>query len=146
MNITITPGKLSGTVEAIPSKSMAHRMLICAAFCDRETELICPETSRDIEATVDCLKALGASILPTASGYQVIPIKAYIKIPTRNIDALDLADVIRKALGDYLSPSADANNTDIIGAFVFFKNLVGYSYKGTPYAALIHKLCFNFHQ
>lgn len=76
MNITITPGKLSGTVEAIPSKSMAHRMLICAAFCDRETELICPETSRDIQATVDCLKALGASILPTASGYQVIPIKA----------------------------------------------------------------------
>lgn len=76
MNITITPGKLSGTVEAIPSKSMAHRMLICAAFCDRETELICPETSRDIEATVDCLKALGASILPTASGYRVIPIKA----------------------------------------------------------------------
>lgn len=76
MNITITPGKLSGTVKAIPSKSMAHRMLICAAFCDRETELICPETSRDIQATVDCLKALGASILPTASGYQVIPIKA----------------------------------------------------------------------
>ena len=76
MNITITPGKLSGTVKAISSKSMAHRMLICAAFCDRETELICPETSRDIEATVDCLKALGASILPTASGYQVIPIKA----------------------------------------------------------------------
>lgn len=74
MNITITPGKLSGTVEAIPSKSMAHRMLICAAFCDRETELICPETSRDIQATLDCLKALGASILPTASGYQVIPI------------------------------------------------------------------------
>lgn len=76
MNITITPGKLSGTVKAIPSKSMAHRMLICAAFCDRETELICPETSRDIQATVDCLKALGASILPTASGYRVIPIKA----------------------------------------------------------------------
>lgn len=74
MNITITPGKLSGMVKAIPSKSMAHRMLICAAFCDRETELICPETSRDIEATVDCLKALGASILPTASGYRVIPI------------------------------------------------------------------------
>ena len=76
MNITITPGKLSGTVEAIPSKSMAHRMLICAAFCDRETELICPETSRDIQATVDCLNALGASVLPTASGYRVIPIKA----------------------------------------------------------------------
>ncbi len=75
MNRHITPAPLFGTVRAIPSKSMAHRILICAAFCDRETELICPETSRDIEATVDCLNALGASILPTASGYRVIPIK-----------------------------------------------------------------------
>ncbi len=73
MDITISPGKLSGTVTAIPSKSQAHRLLICAAFADRETELICSETNRDIEATADCLRALGADIQRTETGYLVAP-------------------------------------------------------------------------
>ena len=68
MDITITPGKLSGTITAIPSKSQAHRLLICAAFANNETTLICPDTNRDIEATVDCLNALGANIVRTADG------------------------------------------------------------------------------
>jgi 3-phosphoshikimate 1-carboxyvinyltransferase len=75
MDITITPSTLSGTIRAIPSKSHAHRLLICAAFADRETELICKETNRDIEATADCLRALGAQIMKTDSGYTVFPIE-----------------------------------------------------------------------
>lgn len=74
MDITITPGKLRGTVTAIPSKSQAHRLLICAAFADRQTQLVCPETNRDIEATADCLRALGADIQRTHTGYAVCPI------------------------------------------------------------------------
>ncbi|MBQ2785495.1 MAG: 3-phosphoshikimate 1-carboxyvinyltransferase [Oscillospiraceae bacterium] len=74
MDITITPGKLRGTVTAIPSKSQAHRLLICAAFADRPTQLVCPETNRDIEATADCLRALGADIQRTHTGYTVCPI------------------------------------------------------------------------
>ena len=77
MDITIRPGKLSGLVEAIPSKSQAHRLLICASFADRPTTLICPETNRDIEATVDCLRALGANICRTSDGYVVEPIREY---------------------------------------------------------------------
>ena len=73
MDITIQPGLLSGTVTAIPSKSQAHRFLICAAFADNETTLICPETNRDIEATVECLNALGAAITRTENGYCVVP-------------------------------------------------------------------------
>ncbi len=49
-------------------------MLICAAFADAPTELICPDTNRDIEATADCLGALGAEILRTEDGYHVNPI------------------------------------------------------------------------
>ena len=37
MDITITPGKLKGEIRVIPSKSMAHRLLICAAFSDQPT-------------------------------------------------------------------------------------------------------------
>ena len=73
MEITISPEKLSGSVSAIPSKSQAHRLLICAAFADAPTELLCPETNRDIEATADCLRSLGANILRTASGYCISP-------------------------------------------------------------------------
>ena len=78
MNITIQPSKLQGSVTVIPSKSQAHRYLICAALCDNGTQLICPETNRDIEATVDCLNALGATIVRSGSGYSVSPIQ---KIP-----------------------------------------------------------------
>lgn len=74
MNITIHPKKLRGTVNVIPSKSQAHRYLICAALSDNETELICPETNRDMDATADCLRALGAKIERTDWGYRVTPI------------------------------------------------------------------------
>ena len=75
MDITISPRPLRGTVTAIPSKSQAHRLLICAAFSDKPTTLICPDTNRDIEATADCLTALGADIRRTANGYDVIPVQ-----------------------------------------------------------------------
>lgn len=84
MDITIDPKKLRGTIAAIPSKSQAHRLLICAAFSDGPTELICPETNQDIEATADCLRSLGADIGRTANGYQVYPATHIPKSATLN--------------------------------------------------------------
>lgn len=75
MDITITPQKLRGEITVIPSKSQAHRLLICAAFADRPTHLTCPETNRDMDATVDCLNAFGAKILRTADGYTISPVQ-----------------------------------------------------------------------
>ena len=74
MDITIQPGKLHGPVEVIPSKSQAHRYLICAALADHATDIRCAETSRDMDATADCLRALGAEIQRTDWGYRVTPI------------------------------------------------------------------------
>ena len=76
MDITVLPGKLSGPISAIPSKSQAHRLLICAAFADAPTTLTCPDTNRDIEATADCLNALGAAILRTGDGYFITPVRS----------------------------------------------------------------------
>ncbi len=73
MDITIQPGKLSGQITVIPSKSQAHRLLILSAFADRETMLVCRETNRDIEATAQCLCALGAQITRTDDGFRVTP-------------------------------------------------------------------------
>ena len=84
MDITITPGILKGEIQVIPSKSQAHRLLICAAFADKATQLYCPETNRDIEATADCLRALGADIQSTDSGYVVTPVNTIPKKATLN--------------------------------------------------------------
>lgn len=75
MDFTLTPRHLRGEIEVIPSKSQAHRLLICAAFADKPTQLVCTDTNQDIEATVACLRALGAQTLATESGYTVFPIQ-----------------------------------------------------------------------
>lgn len=74
MDITIQPGLLNGSVAAIPSKSMAHRLLICASLSNHPTQLVCPEIGADIAATVRCLNALGADIRPTDGGFAIVPI------------------------------------------------------------------------
>lgn len=73
MDLTIHPRMLRGEINPIPSKSQAHRLLICAAFADKPTQLHCPDTNRDIEATVDCLNGLGATITRNEHGYLVDP-------------------------------------------------------------------------
>lgn len=62
MDLTLSPRPIGGTVRAIASKSQAHRLLICAAFAEKPTKIICAERSQDIDATVRCLCALGADI------------------------------------------------------------------------------------
>ena len=37
---TISPAPLRGTIPAIASKSMAHRLLICAALAAEPTEIV----------------------------------------------------------------------------------------------------------
>ena len=71
MRVTIRPGTLRGTVAAPPSKSMAHRMLICAALAEGESLVRPIELSEDILATADCLRALGAEIRPDGDGLRV---------------------------------------------------------------------------
>ena len=75
MDITVYPRLLNGTIQSIPSKSQAHRLLICGALSDATFHLYCPSTNDDIEATADCLNALGAHIASIEGGYWVEPIK-----------------------------------------------------------------------
>ena len=62
MKAVILPGAARGTVAAPPSKSMAHRLLICAALAPGESVIRGVDPSQDILATADCLAALGASL------------------------------------------------------------------------------------
>lgn len=61
MRVEIAKGKACGTVFAPPSKSMAHRNLICAALSEK-SQVSNVSFSQDILATLNCLEALGAKI------------------------------------------------------------------------------------
>lgn len=74
MTIQLPPGPVSGVVSAIPSKSVAHRLLICAALGVRPTVVSCAKESQDMAATVRCLTALGADITRQEGAYHVTPL------------------------------------------------------------------------
>ena len=61
MKVTIHPGKAVGSVAVPPSKSMAHRLLICAGMAEGTSKISGLDYSEDILATIDCLRALGVS-------------------------------------------------------------------------------------
>ena len=79
IDITVTPNTKQGEVTAVASKSMAHRALICAALSDAETYIVCKEKSKDILATVECLRAVGAEIHSDREGFRILPLYIFPK-------------------------------------------------------------------
>lgn len=61
MTKNIIKSTASGTVVAPPSKSYAHRMLICAGLSNQDCKVENIQLSNDIIATLNCLEALGVS-------------------------------------------------------------------------------------
>lgn len=60
--LEIKPSKLSGIVNIPPSKSMAHRAIICAFLSDGVSEIDNIELSEDILSTCHAVKTLGGDI------------------------------------------------------------------------------------
>ena len=59
MNVKITGAKTQGVINAIPSKSYAHRIAICKYLAGQTPRVDCGQfTSKDIEVTVNCLENL----------------------------------------------------------------------------------------
>jgi 3-phosphoshikimate 1-carboxyvinyltransferase len=61
-SLVINPEKLSGSITAPPSKSMAHRLLICALLAEGRSVIDNVSLSDDISATIGACEALGASV------------------------------------------------------------------------------------
>ena len=66
MNVKILKSDANGKVLAPPSKSVAHRALICGAL-SQKSNIKNLAFSKDIEATLSCLTALGAKALDKES-------------------------------------------------------------------------------
>lgn len=62
MDVKIIPSKLEGIVNIPSSKSMTHRILICAALAKGRSVITNVSFSKDIYATIDALNAMGAEI------------------------------------------------------------------------------------
>ncbi len=62
MTAVIRPSRANGIAAAPPSKSMAHRLLLCAGLCGGESTVRGVADSEDTLATIDCLRALGADV------------------------------------------------------------------------------------
>ena len=68
-------GTLRGEVTPPPSKSQAHRLLICAALAVEPCSIVCNSVNDDIMATMRCLNALGARITFSSGVFDVQPIE-----------------------------------------------------------------------
>ena len=73
--LKIYPGKLSGEVKIPPSKSMAHRAVICAALGDGVSKVTNIDYSDDIIATIEAMSSLGAKITQKEDYLEVYGIK-----------------------------------------------------------------------
>lgn len=59
MRVVISPARAVGRIKAPPSKSVAHRLLICAALADGVSVIRGISDSEDVAATLDCMASLG---------------------------------------------------------------------------------------
>jgi len=83
MVVTINPRKLKGEVSVPPSKSVAHRLIIAAALSKGTSKVENLSFSKDITATVNAMRALGAKIdikgdTALIRGIEKVPAKAEI--------------------------------------------------------------------
>ena len=74
MDKTVSPGQRAGKVTIPSSKSVVHRLLICAALGKEPVKIPYNGLSKDILATVNCLRALGADISVSEKELSVLPV------------------------------------------------------------------------
>lgn len=107
MDIRISPSRLSGRVSIPASKSCAHRAIICAALADGVSHISGVTFSKDIEATVNAMTALGASFSIDGSNITVTGISS---IPAfADIDCNESGSTLR-----FVIPIAAALGADSI--------------------------------
>lgn len=77
MDVRLSPSALGGTVAAVSSKSDVHRALIAAACADRPCRIKSNICSKDMEASMRCLNALGAKLSyeEEEQAFSVVPVQ-----------------------------------------------------------------------
>lgn len=82
MDIKIYPSKPHGEVKIPPSKSMAHRAIICASLADGKSKISNIAYSQDIRTTIEGMKKLGAEITEQGNTLTITGIKNFKGVDT----------------------------------------------------------------
>ena len=107
----IQPSRLQGSVTVPPSKSMAHRALLCAGLAAGETRIQGILPSQDMEATCRALTALGASIVRQGSLARVQGVAGRPKAPQGPVDCGESGSTLRFLIPAFALASAPARLT-----------------------------------
>ena len=95
MKAVIKPSKSQGSVKIPPSKSMAHRAIICAALSDGVSVISNIDYSVDISTTIDCMRKLGAEIDCKESSVTVKGISSFENIRDTHIECNESGSTLR---------------------------------------------------
>ena len=107
----IQPSRLQGSVTVPPSKSMAHRALLCAGLAAGTTQIQGILPSQDMEATCRALTALGASIARQGSLARVQGVAGRPKVPQGPVDCGESGSTLRFLIPAFALASAPARLT-----------------------------------
>ena len=108
MKVKIYPSKVHGTVAIPSSKSMAHRALICASLAKGCSTLSGITPSKDIEATISCMQALGAKIEQVEDNYIVHGTNLQVQVQNILCDCHESGSTLR-----FLIPVASLTNQKV---------------------------------
>lgn len=82
MDIKIYPSKVNGEITIPPSKSMAHRAIICASLAHGTSKISNIVYSQDIKTTIEGMKKLGAHIIKNENTLTITGIKDFKGVDT----------------------------------------------------------------
>ena len=94
MNVLIDKSTARGIITAPPSKSMAHRNLICGALSSGSV-ITNVARSEDINATLRCLRALGAHIEEDGDTVRIGGLTPATAAPTAPLDCHESGSTLR---------------------------------------------------
>lgn len=95
MKVRIEPSKNKGNAIVIPpSKSLAHRLIIAACLSKEESIISNVDYSKDIIATINAMRTIGASIIETGSTLTIIGNPDF-KHPIKKVDCNESGSTLR---------------------------------------------------
>ena len=91
----LSPSPLTGTIQIPPSKSMAHRLLICSSLARGFSQVSNVEYSVDIDATLNAMGQLGAVATRLENSVQMEGLPGGFATVTRPVNCVESGSTLR---------------------------------------------------
>ncbi len=95
MQALINPSTAHGSVIIPPSKSIAHRAIICACIANGRSIVHNIDTSDDMHATISAMESIGAKIVRDGKTLTIDGVNNQIKLKDKEIDCIESGSTLR---------------------------------------------------